>query len=122
MISAVVYFVSDFIFAPLEVGCVLRIILVICGCATRRKSGLALVAMTSWSRIPRFSAHSPMNSSDDSSCLKSNMSVNVNPRTIYDVLIVRCVNKVSLFNLVSGNITGKCKFNLHPDRSRHQGA
>ena len=41
MISAVVYFVSYFIFSRLEVGRVLRIILVICGCATRRKSGLA---------------------------------------------------------------------------------
>ena len=68
MISRIIHLVADLVLASLEVDCVLKVKLtyLIYGRATR-KSGPALVAMTSWSRMPRFSAHSPMNSSDVSS-------------------------------------------------------
>ena len=69
MISRVIHLVRDLIVAPLEVGSKLTIILVnpIHGRATKVMSGLAFVAITSWSRMPRFSAHSPINSSELSS-------------------------------------------------------
>ena len=69
MISCVIHLVGDLILAPLKVGSKLRIISInpIYGRATRIKSGPAFVAITSWSRMPRFSAHSPMNSSELSS-------------------------------------------------------
>ena len=39
------------------------------------------VAITSWSRIPRFSAHSPMNCSEDSSWLQQPQVNTKNVRT-----------------------------------------
>jgi hypothetical protein len=68
MIPGVIHLVGDVILASLIVGCVLVITLayLICGHATRGVER-TLVEMTSWSRMPRFSAHSPMNSSEVSS-------------------------------------------------------
>jgi len=58
VISGVVHPVSESILSPLEVGCVLRITPAhwICRRVTR-ETGLALVAMTSWSLMLRFSTH-----------------------------------------------------------------
>jgi hypothetical protein len=69
VISGEVHLVSDLILSPLVVGRVLTIVLahLIWDPAIRGKLELALVAITSWSRIARFSAHSPMNSSELSS-------------------------------------------------------
>ena len=74
MVSGIVDLVSDIILASFEVGCILVMTVVLLRAfTTRRVSGLALVAMTSWSRMSRFSAHSPMNCSDVSSWLESNV-------------------------------------------------
>jgi hypothetical protein len=66
VIPGVIHLVGVFILASLIVGCVLMITSTCLICSVQHE-GLALVAMTSWSRMPRFSAHSPMNSSEDSS-------------------------------------------------------
>ena len=68
VIPRVVHLVGVSVLAMLKVACVLmaKSAYLVYRRATRR-DGSTLVARTIWSRMPRFSAHSPMNSSEVSS-------------------------------------------------------
>ena len=68
MVPRVVHLLCNIILTSLEVG---RILIWVSTPATRIETqSSTLVAMTSWSRMPRFSAHSPIKTSEDSSWLK----------------------------------------------------
>jgi len=67
IVARIVDLVCDFVMAPFEASRVLSRVLTSLKVHEIEDVNSTFVAMTSWSRIPRHSAHSPMKTSEDSS-------------------------------------------------------